>query len=93
MSKCSVCGETQFKSLLGMNCSKGHINAAPQPKEKPMTEQVAAPTQIPIDKLVQIYIKIRDKKTEIKKAFDAEYAKLDEKLSTVATELKSRAQA
>jgi hypothetical protein len=93
MSKCSVCGESQFKSLLGMNCPKGHLNAPPQPKEKPMTEQATAAPAIPIDKLVQIYIKIRDKKTEIKKAFDAEYAKLDEKLSTVATELKSRAQA
>jgi hypothetical protein len=58
-----------------------------------MSEEVVAPTPITVDKMVQIYIKIRDKKAEIKKAFEAEYNKLDEKLAMIATELKARAQA
>lgn len=33
---------------------------------------------IPIDRLASTYIKIRDKKSEVKKAFDAEYGALNE---------------
>lgn len=90
----SVMGPKMKSDIDAAHCNEVDESEVPPQfiKEKQMTEQVAAPV-LPIDKLVQIYIKIRDKKAEIKKAFDAEYAKLDEKLSMVATELKSRAQA
>ena len=57
---------------------------------------VAAPAiegQVPVDKLVKIYVKIRDAKAAKKKAYEAEAAELDGKLEMVATELKARAQA
>ena len=53
----------------------------------------AATPVVPIDKLVKIYVKIRDAKSEKKKAYEAEAAELDAKLAMVATELKARAQA
>jgi len=53
--------------------------------------EMVAPV-VAIDKLVKIYVKIRDAKGEIKKAYEKEAAALDEKLAMVATELKARAQ-
>ncbi len=49
--------------------------------------------QVPIDRLVKIYVKIRDAKAAAAKVFKAEEDKFNEKLSMIATELKARAQA
>lgn len=48
---------------------------------------------IAIDQLVKVYVRIRDAKTEIKRAYEKEAAALDAQLERVATELKARAQA
>lgn len=48
---------------------------------------------IPIDRLVKIYVKIRDAKSAAQKEFDALKKTFDEKLASIATELKARAQA
>lgn len=53
--------------------------------------EMVAPV-VPVDKLVKIFVKIRDAKAEKKKAYEAEAKILDEKLAMVATELKARAQ-
>ena len=53
----------------------------------------AAGGTLPVDRLVKIYVKIRDAKSAAKKVFDATTAGYDEKLAMVATELKARAQA
>ena len=34
-------------------------------------------TEIPVDKLAKVYVKIRDRKSELKAAFDEEYSKLN----------------
>jgi hypothetical protein len=62
-----------------MNCSKGHLNAAPQPKEKPMTEQVAAP--IPLEKLQDILSRMRARYMVEREHFD--FKGLIDKQSTV----------
>ena len=49
--------------------------------------------QIPVDTLVKIYVKIRDAKSEAKRAYELVAADYDAKLAQVATELKARAQA
>lgn len=49
--------------------------------------------QIAIDTLVKIYVKIRDAKSAAKKEHDKVDADFNEKLATVSTELKARAQA
>jgi hypothetical protein len=41
----------------------------------------------PADKLVDIYIKIRDKRDELKRQFEEEYAKLEEQLSIISGEM------
>jgi hypothetical protein len=41
----------------------------------------------PADKLVDIYIKIRDKRDELKRQFEEEYAKLEEQLSLISGEM------
>ena len=41
----------------------------------------------PADKLAEIYIKIRDKRDELKRQFEEEYAKLEEQLNLVADEM------
>lgn len=41
----------------------------------------------PADKLAEIYIKIRDKRDELKRQFEEEYAKLEEQLSLIADEM------
>ena len=41
----------------------------------------------PADKLVDIYIKIRDKRDELKRKFEEEYAKLEEQLSIISGEM------
>lgn len=48
---------------------------------------------IAIDTLVKIYVKIRDAKSAAKKEHDKIDADFNEKLATVSTELKARAQA
>lgn len=118
MSKCSVCSEPQFKSLLGMNCSNGHLNAPAQEgvalvgtathdnqlvarlnvgedMSPENTIAVAAPAveaQVPVDKLVKIYVKIRDALSAAKKDFEKVEAEYKDKMAMVATELKARAQ-
>jgi hypothetical protein len=123
MSKCSICNETQFMSVLGPNCQNGHLNALPQAPvtltgtqthdNQPVTDEqirlarvtvgedlnheetkqvVAASSEvIPLDKLVKIYVKMRDKLSEEKKAFEAIEKDLKEQMAQVATELKARA--
>lgn len=107
MSKCSICNETQFMSVLGPNCQNGHLNAPPQapvtltgththdnqPVTQEETKQVVAVSGdvIPLDKLVKIYVKMRDKLGEEKKAFEAIEKDLKEQMAQVATELKARA--
>lgn len=49
--------------------------------------------QPPVDRLVKIYVKIRDAKAAKNKAHDAEIKELDDQMRAVAAELKSRAQA
>lgn len=49
--------------------------------------------KIPVDRLVKIYVKIRDAKAAKVKAHDAEIKVLDTQMAQIATELKSRAQA
>ncbi len=41
----------------------------------------------PADKLVAIYIKIRDKRDELKRQFEEEYAKLEEQLNIISGEM------
>ena len=41
----------------------------------------------PADKLVDIYIKIRDRRDELKRQFEEEYAKLEEQLSIISGEM------
>ena len=41
----------------------------------------------PADQLTEVYIKIRDKRDELQKTFDAEYKKLEEQLSLIAAEM------
>lgn len=100
MSKCSICNEPQFESLLGMNCQNGHLNAPAQENvtlsgtqthdNKPVTDE-ETPHIIPLDKLVKIYVKMRDKLGEEKKAYEVIEKDLKEQMAQVATELKSRA--
>ncbi len=118
MPRCSICSEPQFKSLLGMNCANGHLNAPPQesvtlvgsqthdnvmlarvavgedmePEQTKSIVENSAP-QIPVDKLVKIYVKIRDALSAEKKKFDAIEADYKGQMAMVATELKARAQA
>ena len=47
-------------------------------KGKPMTEQ-----EVKLDKVAATYVKIRDKRSEIKKAYEAEDLKLKEQLDTI----------
>jgi hypothetical protein len=47
---------------------------------------------IPVDRLVKVYVKIRDAKLAFKKEADATLADFDRKLAIIAAELKSRAQ-
>ena len=47
-------------------------------KGKPMTEQ-----EVKLDKVAATYVKIRDKRTEIKKAYEAEDLKLKDQLDTL----------
>lgn len=62
----------------------------------PQTEVVAAAVdpdnRIPVNKLVKIYVRIREAKGVKQKAFDAEIKTLDDQMKTIATELKQRAQ-
>jgi hypothetical protein len=62
-----------------MNCPKGHLNAPPQPKEKPMTEQVAAP--IPLETLQAVLDKMRARYMVEREHFD--FKALIDKQSTV----------
>lgn len=41
----------------------------------------------PADKLAEIYIKIRDKRDELKRKFEEEYAKLEEQLAILTDEM------
>ena len=41
----------------------------------------------PADKLADIYIKIRDKRDELKRNFEEEYAKLGEQLDVLSSEM------
>lgn len=45
-----------------------------------------------VDKLIDVYVRIRDKRSEIKKAFEDQDGKLKEQLQVVETELMRRAQ-
>ena len=51
------------------------------------------PDQMPLDKLAIIRLKIRDKKTEVKKAFDAEYERLTKQEEMIDVEFMRRADA
>lgn len=44
-------------------------------------------TEVPVDRLTKAYIKIRDKRTEIRKAYEAEDSVLKEKLDTIQSAL------
>lgn len=44
-------------------------------------------TDIPVDRLTKAYIKIRDKRAEIRKAYEAEDSVLKEKLDTIQSAL------
>ncbi|MHB0965327.1 MAG: Mom family adenine methylcarbamoylation protein [Bellilinea sp.] len=63
-----------------------------------MTPEQTAPVvencapQIPVDKLVKIYVKIRDTLSERKREFDAVEKDLKGQMAMIATELKGRAQ-
>lgn len=50
-------------------------------------------TTISMDKLCFVYLKIRDKKTEITKAYDTQLEELETQLKEVASEMKERLQA
>lgn len=95
MGICSVCGEPQFKTESGMTCQNGH-GGAPAQTSVTLTgtathDNQPGQEQIPLDKLVKIYVKMRDKLSEEKRSFEATKKNLDEQMATVATELKARA--
>jgi len=49
-----------------------------------MTEEVSK-AEVPLEKLTRIYIKMRDKKSELTQELDAKIAKVDEDMRTVKT--------
>jgi len=49
--------------------------------------------EVPVDKLAAVFIKIRDKKSQIKKAFDAEYSKLTAQQDLIKSSLLERCKA
>lgn len=53
---------------------------------------MAAQPSVPMDKLALIRLKIRDRKSELKKEFDAEYARLSEQEKIIGAEFLRRAQ-
>lgn len=44
-------------------------------------------TDIPVDRLTKVYLKIRDKRSELKRAFEAEDSELKEQLETIQSAL------
>lgn len=56
-----------------------------------MTAHPIKDSEISLDKLISIYIKIRDAKSELKKKQDAEMQTLTDQQDMIATELKRRA--
>ena len=60
-----------------------------------MSEAVSAEVAavIPVDRLVRIYVKIRDTKSALKKQYEAEAANFDDQMKSISVELRRRAQA
>ena len=44
-------------------------------------------TDFPADKLAEVYIKIRDKRDELKRRFEEEHSKLEEQLDLISAEM------
>ena len=106
MSQCSVCSEIQFTSPTGITCKNGHDNAPAQQRvalegsatmdNKAVLDSSPKPqveNQVPIDKLVKIYVKIRDALSAEKKKYETIEAEFKGQMAMIATELKARAQA
>ena len=106
MSQCSICSEIQFMSPTGITCKNGHDNAPAQQRvalegsatmdNKAVLDSSPKPqveNQVPIDKLVKIYVKIRDALSAEKKKYETIEAEFKGQMAMIATELKARAQA
>jgi hypothetical protein len=51
------------------------------------TVQEAPPSTVNLDKLAEVYIKIRDKRTQLKQAFEAKDNELDEQMQVLSDEM------
>jgi hypothetical protein len=51
------------------------------------TVQEAPPSEINLDKLAEVYIKIRDKRAQLKQAFEAKDNELDEQMQVLSDEM------